>query len=261
MRVSAAAVVFILMSVSTGATGRLGDAAIVTNNPFGVVYKATLPDIPFNKNAFPDGGNVKGSIYALSSPDGTGVTFKVQFSELPKEGGPFLYHLHEAPVPDDGNCTATLAHLDPFKRSEVIPCDPTAPQTCQIGDLSGKHGNITSEVFNATYTENYVSLEEGTVAFFGNRSFVLRFGNKTRITCANFEGVDLDGCTATRADPSIPLVPGFNPGTAPNAGDDRGNKATANGAGPPGNISPIPAVSNASVSTLEAGTAACAVMF
>jgi len=23
------------------------------------------------------------------------------------------YHLHVAPVPADGNCTATLAHLDP----------------------------------------------------------------------------------------------------------------------------------------------------
>lgn len=161
-----------------------------------------------------------------------------------------MYHLHDAPVPDDGNCTATLAHLDPYKRGEVIPCDATAAQTCQIGDLSGKHGNITSEVFNATYTEKYVSLEESSVAFFGNRSFVLHFGNKTRITCANFERVDLDGCAGTKADPSGPLVPGSNPRPASSAGDDTGNKTNANGEAPPGNTSPIPAVRNASVSTV-----------
>lgn len=32
---------------------------------------------------------MKGSVYALSSPDGTGVIFKVKFSGLPSEGGPF----------------------------------------------------------------------------------------------------------------------------------------------------------------------------
>lgn len=32
---------------------------------------------------------MKGSIYALSSPDGEGVIFKVKFSNIPSEGGPF----------------------------------------------------------------------------------------------------------------------------------------------------------------------------
>ena len=31
-----------------------------------------------------------------------------------------VYHLHDAPVPSDGNCTGTLAHLDPYQRGEVI---------------------------------------------------------------------------------------------------------------------------------------------
>lgn len=53
------------------------------------MYKATLPDTAFTKSAYPNGGNVKGSVYALSSPDGTGVIFKVKFSGLPSEGGPF----------------------------------------------------------------------------------------------------------------------------------------------------------------------------
>lgn len=48
-----------------------------------------MPDTAFTKSAYPNGGNVKGDVYALSSPDGTGVIFKVKLSGLPSEGGPF----------------------------------------------------------------------------------------------------------------------------------------------------------------------------
>lgn len=59
-----------------------------------------------------------------------------------------VYHIHDQPVPANGNCTATLAHLDPYVRGEQPPCDPTHPETCQSGDLSGKHGNVTGDPFN-----------------------------------------------------------------------------------------------------------------
>ena len=96
------------------------------------------------------------------------------------------YHIHVAPVPSSGNCTDTLAHLDPFVRGEDPVCDAALPQTCQVGDLSGKHGKITSDPFVATYTDPYVTTIEGLGSYFGNRSFVVHFANKTRITCANF---------------------------------------------------------------------------
>ncbi|KAJ0100659.1 hypothetical protein J7T55_001358, partial [Diaporthe amygdali] len=63
------------MSKINPCQGELGDAAVTANNPFGAVYEATLPDIAFHKKAFPGGGNVRGSIFALSSPDGIGVIF------------------------------------------------------------------------------------------------------------------------------------------------------------------------------------------
>ena len=56
-----------------------------------------------------------------------------------------VYHIHAKPVPADGNCTATGAHLDPYNRGETPLCDSTQQNTCQTGDLSGKHGNITEE--------------------------------------------------------------------------------------------------------------------
>jgi hypothetical protein len=61
-----------------------------------------------------------------------------------------VYHIHDYPVPADGNCTATGAHVDPFVRGEAPPCDASAPATCQVGDLSGKHGKPTNETFSAT---------------------------------------------------------------------------------------------------------------
>ncbi len=96
------------------------------------------------------------------------------------------YHIHVNPVPGDGNCTNTLAHLDPYIRGEDPVCNANLSQTCQVGDLSGKHGKITSDPFEARYTEWYASTVDGIGAFFGNRSLVVHFGNKTRITCANF---------------------------------------------------------------------------
>jgi hypothetical protein len=42
----------------------------------------------------------------------------------------------------DGNCTGTLAHLDPYKRGQTPACDMTMLQTCEVGDLSGKYGKL-----------------------------------------------------------------------------------------------------------------------
>ena len=43
-----------------------------------------------------------------------------------------VYHLHDHPVPTDGNCTNTLAHLDPFQRGEVR----TIPVSVQFLELT-----------------------------------------------------------------------------------------------------------------------------
>ncbi|EMR71768.1 putative superoxide dismutase protein [Eutypa lata UCREL1] len=183
----------ILAISALGASGVLAQdastsATQVTGNPADKAFVATLPEEPFWATGTLD-GNVKGSISAKAGPDGVGVTFDVKFSNIPKEGGPFTYHLHVDPVPEDGNCTKTLAHLDPFQRGEDPTCDSSAPETCQVGDLSGKYGKITSDPFEASYHDPYTSLSEGVGSYFGNRSFVFHFSNKTRISCANFVAV------------------------------------------------------------------------
>ncbi|MCJ1386637.1 hypothetical protein MMC17_009763 [Xylographa soralifera] len=163
-----------------GSTGKFGDAPIITNNTVGVTYQAVLPQSTTT--------SFRGYIIGSSVTNGTGVVFSTNLYGFSDEAalGPFLYHIHESPVPSDGNCTGTGAHLDPYVRGELPPCDPSTPQMCQVGDLVGKHGNITTSPFQANYLDLYISDQAGANAFFGNRSLVIHSSNTTRLTCANF---------------------------------------------------------------------------
>ena len=57
-------------------------------NPVGPVYTAVLPTTEFF-NPWDPRGNVKGGITATAGPGGSGVSFTVNFSNLPTSGGPF----------------------------------------------------------------------------------------------------------------------------------------------------------------------------
>lgn len=179
-----------------------------------------------------------------------------------------VYHLHDQPVPEDGNCTKTLAHLDPYERGETTPCDPNAPQTCQVGDLSGKHGNITGDT-DATYTDNFASLKEGIGAFFGNRSLVFHFGNKTRITCANFEPVNAGNTCSGTGSPSSTAsstgtaAPTSQPtgGATTTTGSPIGSNATATGSSPSATTSFVQAAGNANAPTVMLAVGAAALAF
>jgi len=135
------------------------------------------------------GSTITGSITITSSPNQPGVSVSVNFTGFPDEPtyGPFVYHIHALPVPANGNCSATLGHLDPTDRGEYYPCNLAAPATCQVGDLAGKHGNITASSFLAQYVDPFLSTDPVSPAFFGDKSVVVHTANTTRITCANFK--------------------------------------------------------------------------
>lgn len=109
-----------------------------------------------------------------------------------------VYHIHAKPA-IDGNCTSTLAHLDPFDRGETPACNDSKPETCQVGDLSGKYGKITSDPFLAEYFDLYTSMKPDNPAFFGNLSIVVHYANKTRLTCANFSKLQVVSSVAESA--------------------------------------------------------------
>lgn len=94
----------------------------------------------------------------------------------------FPYHVHVAPVPEDGNCTATLGHLNPYNGSATA----SAPAEKEVGDLAGRHGNATGPQFHTTYVDLYLSLDPSDPAFIGNnRSVVVHDIDNKRLTCAN----------------------------------------------------------------------------
>ncbi|KAF2731019.1 hypothetical protein EJ04DRAFT_584374 [Polyplosphaeria fusca] len=169
-----------------GFTGLGGTATAQSNLP-SATYRATMPDTMF------DGlvdTTVGGYIEGVGGPDG--VRFNINLTGLPDVAlyGPFPYHIHDVRVPADGNCTATLGHLDPTNRGELHMCDTSAPETCQVGDLAGKHGKIMAGgAVQMGFTDAYLSMDSGSEAFFGGLSIVLHTSNTTRITCANFKRV------------------------------------------------------------------------
>lgn len=139
MKYSTASTLALASLASAQATG---NAQVVTGNPSGSMYLATFPNSLTNV--------IRGRVVAASAFGGP-VNYAINIANLPLGAGPFEYHIHEFPVPTSGDCTGTGAHLDPYQRGEQPPCDATQPQTCQVGDLSGKHGKINGTAIATAY--------------------------------------------------------------------------------------------------------------
>jgi hypothetical protein len=178
-----------------GYVGLNGTATAQTNLPTST-YRATLPSTMFNNLV---GTTVGGYIEGVGNANG--VRFTVNLNGLPEQAkyGPFNWHIHTLPVPADGNCTATTSHFDPTNRGELIMCEAARPETCQAGDLAGKHGGkiMTPGNFSTSFVEPYLSTSPGSAYFFGGLSFVLHSTNTTRLTCANFVQVNGTSGNAT----------------------------------------------------------------
>lgn len=132
-----------------------------------------------------DSPNALGQI-RFDTLDNSSISVHVDVSGLPDAGGPFMYHVHQLPVPADGNCLGTLEHLNPYNGS----VSATEWALKEAGDLSGKHGAVSGNSINTTYVEPYLSSNPSDPAFFGNLSIVFHLADKTRIACANITKVE-----------------------------------------------------------------------
>ena len=217
--------------VNPGFTGLGGTATAQSNLP-AATYRADLPDTMFDPLV---GSVIGGSVIAIGTD--SGVQFTINLTGLSDQAqyGPFPYHIHSLPVPEDGNCTATLGHLDPTNRGELYMCDASAPETCQVGDLAGKHGGkiMAQDNFTTTFVDPYLSTDPNSNAFFGGLGFVIHTGNTTRLTCANFEVVSNGNGTSGNATSTgnviLPTTTGISefPGSAANMGISTGVAAVA----------------------------------
>lgn len=160
-------------------------AVKITDNQQGVWYTAELNSGP---------GNLAGFIGILSSVDGTGVRVSYDFRNFNlSDSLEYTYHIHEKAVPSYGNCNSTGMHFDKYGVGDDHVCNSKEPETCQLGDMSGKHGAITfaSQTSNNSradaYHDDYLSTIINNTAFFGGLSVVVhRKRDKLRLACGNF---------------------------------------------------------------------------
>ncbi|CAG8483295.1 12219_t:CDS:2 [Ambispora gerdemannii] len=103
----------------------------------------------------------------------------------------YPYHIHQKPVPSDGNCTGTGPHFDPKFANHgdgTYVCKPADLANCEEGDLSGKWGPLIGAknglVTPQLYFDEYLNWKGETTSFL-HRSIVIHNQQGTRIACAN----------------------------------------------------------------------------
>lgn len=159
---------------------------------------------------------LQGKVEFVGTKNGS-VSVSVNLEGLPESGGPFPYHVHELPVPADGDCMGTKLHLNPYNGSATA----TNLEDSEVGDLARRHGNLTAPLADIEYIDEYLSLNSDSPAFIGGRSVVVHFLNNSRIACANIteedssnssDGSDLSH-SVTEANGAQNLGVGFTLGT------------------------------------------------
>lgn len=112
------------------------------------------------------------------------------------------YHIHTHPISSDGNCSSALGHLSPNGIPDKPACNQLQPQTCQEGDLAGKHGLLPGgqKVVTAYYEDAFLKFQPGNESILG-RSIVIHGLNGVRLACGNITSV-LDGTADTAGNPT-----------------------------------------------------------
>lgn len=148
-------------------------------------------------------GKIDGSVIFKGLNNGS-IEVDVDLSGFPSEGGPFMYHVHELPVPTDGNCTGTKGHFNPFGGDIK---SPNANEK-EIGDLSGRYGTLEGNT-KINYVDQYLSLNPESQAYIGNLSVVVHLADNTRYACANISKVESKEPTNNSSNGSNGSVPDY----------------------------------------------------
>ncbi|KAG0058896.1 hypothetical protein BGZ90_004711 [Linnemannia elongata] len=161
--------------LATTTLALLGESQVAIINMGGIVGRFTFSPLPDTQV----GGGGASVVIDIES----GLTRELEILR----GVGFEYHIHVKQVGANNNCEATGGHLDadPAKPG-VVPCDPYAPDTCEEGDLSGKHGNLEVTPkgdLHLKYIDRQLKFTGDATTIVG-RSLVIH-NNGTRIACAN----------------------------------------------------------------------------
>ena len=166
--------------------------------------------------------DIEGTIKFEPAKNGT-VLISIDLEGLPSSGGPFPFHIHEKAVPESGNCTATGGHFNPYNGSMTA----TAPAAKEVGDIAGRHFNITGETFSAEIDDNYISLNPDSKAYIGGLSVVIHSSNNSRLTCANLKEESSSSGSATNSSSGS----SSNSSSGGSSSNSSSSASAANGAG------------------------------
>ncbi|KAJ2160371.1 Superoxide dismutase [Coemansia sp. RSA 552] len=129
---------------------------------------------------------------------GKGLELAISASGL-EVGVEYPYHIHTKPVPEDGNCTATEGHLDPYgimsAAGDAYKCSPEdVAGTCELGDLAGIFGKLVGDAEGkCAGTFNAAELTFGGKNTILDHSIVIHGGDGARLACGNIIGYVLAG--------------------------------------------------------------------
>ena len=128
------------------------------------------------------------------------VLITVDLEGLDQFNGPLTWHIHDYPIVysqmEDNACNLVGGHYDPLNRAEngsYTQLCMADPSFCEVGDLSGRLGNLPNR-------QRYQNVfEDAELTLFGpyssiGRSVVLhRAADGVRVACANL-GLQGTGC-------------------------------------------------------------------
>ncbi|KAL2132607.1 hypothetical protein VTI74DRAFT_3597 [Chaetomium olivicolor] len=64
------------------------------------------------------------------------------------------------------------------------------PQTCEVGDLSGKYGAVAGPDVKREFKDPYTALNIIQMGYIGNRAIVFHDASSARIACTTLEKVE-----------------------------------------------------------------------
>ncbi|CAK9440459.1 uncharacterized protein LODBEIA_P45590 [Lodderomyces beijingensis] len=162
----------VFVQLAAAALALAGDAPKVADSTGQYTLEANFEPTATSK--------ITGFIVFRAATNGT-VLVGIQVGNLTQSQEPFSYHIHELPVPANGDCQATLGHFNPYNGSTTA----TTPWGLEVGDLSGRNGKISGTYISNQYIDEYISLNPDSKSFIGGKSVVIHAANGTRLTCAN----------------------------------------------------------------------------
>jgi len=182
VRITIVCALFVLFATSVSRTTAASFAY------YDLIQRDERPNLDQVARAVFDGSQpVKGTITFEGFMDGqTLVTVDIT-EGLNDPTAEYAYHIHEYPVPNNGDCMLTGSHLSPNGYPDAAQCDPQNPFSCQEGDLSGRHGSLEGSRDGsayAEYTDEFLVWNDRESAIWG-RSIVIHYPNGTRMACAN----------------------------------------------------------------------------